>query len=58
MLGYPYVMGEKLTKAMPPAVMGKDIPVAEIYNTEHKRYKEAEEFRKLVDSDADAKKIF
>ncbi|QPK94436.1 DNA polymerase III subunit alpha [Actinomyces sp. zg-332] len=57
-LGYPYIMGEKLTKAMPPAVMGKDIPVSEIYNSEHKRYKEAEEFRKLVDNDQDAKKIF
>ena len=26
-LGYPFAMGEKLTKAMPPAVMGKDIPL-------------------------------
>ncbi|TSA46722.1 MAG: DNA polymerase III subunit alpha, partial [Actinomycetales bacterium] len=24
-LGYPYVIGEKLTKALPPSVMGKDI---------------------------------
>lgn len=42
---------------MPPSVMGKDIPVAEIYNPEHKRYKEAEEFRKLVDSDPEAKRF-
>ena len=27
-LGYPFAMGEQLTKAMPPAVMGKDIPLA------------------------------
>ena len=26
MLGHPFSMGEKLTKAMPPAIMGKDIP--------------------------------
>ena len=26
-LGYPFAMGEQLTKAMPPAVMGKDIPL-------------------------------
>lgn len=56
-LGFPYSMGEKLTKAMPPSVMGKDIPVGQIYNTEHKRYKEAEEFRKLVDTDTDAKRF-
>ena len=26
-LGYPYAMGDRITKAMPPAVMGKDIPL-------------------------------
>ena len=26
-LGYPYAMGERITKAMPPSVMGKDIPL-------------------------------
>ncbi len=57
-LGYPYGMGEKLTKAMPPAVMGKDIPVCEIFNPDHKRYKEAEEFRKTIENDTDAKQIF
>ena len=28
-LGYPFGMGEQLTKAMPPPVMGKDVPLAE-----------------------------
>jgi DNA polymerase-3 subunit alpha len=27
-LGFPFSMGERLTKAMPPAVMGKDMPLA------------------------------
>ena len=26
-LGYPFALGDRLTKAMPPAVMGKDIPL-------------------------------
>ena len=26
-LGYPYALGDRITKAMPPAVMGKDIPL-------------------------------
>ena len=27
-LGYPYAIGDRITKAFPPAVMGKDIPLA------------------------------
>jgi DNA-directed DNA polymerase III PolC len=27
-LGFPYAVGDKITKAMPPAVMGKDVPLA------------------------------
>ena len=26
-LDYPFAMGDKITKALPPAVMGKDIPI-------------------------------
>ena len=46
--GADFSKGEKLTKAMPPAVMGKDIPLSGMYNPQHPRYKEAEEFRKVV----------
>ncbi|HEX5533695.1 MAG TPA: DNA polymerase III subunit alpha [Actinomycetales bacterium] len=56
-LGYPFAMGEKLTKAMPPSVMGKDIPLSGIFDPEHKRYKEAEEFRQLHSSDPDAQRV-
>jgi DNA polymerase-3 subunit alpha len=27
-LGYPFAMGDRITKAMPPPVMGKDVPLA------------------------------
>ncbi|HEY2762499.1 MAG TPA: DNA polymerase III subunit alpha, partial [Pseudonocardiaceae bacterium] len=57
-LGYPYSMGERLTKAMPPAVMAKDIPLAGIVDPSHTRYGEAAEFRALLESDTDAKKVF
>src|SRR5690606_37894290 len=50
-MGFPFAMGEKLTKAMPPAVMGKDIPLSGIYDTEHPRYAEAGEFRELLETD-------
>lgn len=56
--GFPFEMGDRLTKAMPPAVMGKDIPVNSIYDQKHPRYNEAGEFRTLVDNDPDAKQVF
>lgn len=56
-LGYPFEMGERLTKALPPAVQGKDISLAGIYNEQDDRYKEAEDFRQLVATDHDAKKV-
>ncbi|MCW2665495.1 MAG: polymerase alpha subunit [Frankiales bacterium] len=56
-LGYPFATGDKITKAMPPAVMGKDIPLAGIFDPTHKRYGEAVEFRALYDSDPDAKAV-
>src|SRR5690625_4777594 len=56
-LDYPFAMGEKLTKAMPPAVMGKDITLSGIFDAEDKRYAEAAEFRQLVQADPDAQKV-
>ncbi|GAB6858338.1 DNA polymerase III subunit alpha [Microbacterium xylanilyticum] len=57
-LGFPFSMGEKLTKAMPPAVMGKDMPLDGMFNPEHPRYKEASEFRAVIESDPEAKTVF
>ena len=57
-LGYPYSMGDKLTKAMPPAVMGKDIPLSGIVDPQHDRHGEAAEFRALLQSDQEAQKVF
>jgi DNA polymerase-3 subunit alpha len=56
-LGYPYAVGDKITKAMPPAVMGKDVPLSGIFDPSHSRYGEAVEFRALYDSDPDAKAV-
>lgn len=57
-LGYPFGMGERLTKAMPASVMGKDIPLGGMFDSSHERYKEAADFRTLIDTDPDAKKVF
>ncbi|WP_109506371.1 DNA polymerase III subunit alpha [Nocardioides speluncae] len=56
-LGYPFAMGDRITKAMPPAVMGKDVPLKEIFDPEHKRYGEGGEFRALYDSDNDVRTV-
>jgi DNA polymerase-3 subunit alpha len=56
-LGYPYVVGEKLTKALPPSVMGKDISLGGVFNPKDDRYGEAGEFRTLYESDADSKRV-
>ncbi len=57
LLGYPFAVGEKLTKAMPPAVMGKDIPLSGIFDKAHPRHAEAEEFRQLHSTDPDAQSV-
>jgi len=56
-LGYPYAIGDKLTKALPPSVMGKDISLAGVFDTGNERYGEAGEFRSLYESDPDSKRI-
>ncbi|WP_265523348.1 DNA polymerase III subunit alpha [Oerskovia flava] len=57
LLGFPFAMGEKLTKAMPPAVMGKDISLGGIFDSADSRYAEAEEFRQLHAGDPDAQRV-
>jgi DNA polymerase-3 subunit alpha len=56
-LGYPFSMGDKITKVMPPPVMGKDVPLAKIFDKDHGRYGEGGEFRALYDADAEVKRV-
>jgi DNA polymerase III subunit alpha len=56
-LGFPFAMGERLTKAMPPSVMGKDITLSGIFDGDDKRYTEAGEFRDLYESDPEVRKV-
>ncbi len=57
LLGFPYAMGDKLTKAMPPAIMGQDITLTGIFDDKDKRFSEAEEFRQLHAIDPDAQRV-
>ena len=56
-LGFPYAVGERITKAMPPSVMGKDISLAGAFDATDDRYAEAKEFRSLYESDAEARQV-
>jgi len=56
-LGYPYAIGDKITKTLPPTIMGKDITLSGIFDTKNDRYSEAGEFRSVYESDPDAKRI-
>lgn len=44
----PYSLGESLTKLLPDPVAGKQISLAEVYNPDHPRYHEGEDFRAAV----------
>ena len=56
-LGFPYALGDRITKAFPPAVMGKDIPLAGIFDETHPRYGEAGEIRALYEAEAEVRQV-
>jgi DNA polymerase-3 subunit alpha len=56
-MGHPFAMGEKLTKAMPPPIMGKDMPLSGVFDPQHPRFHEAAEFRGVHDEDPQAKEV-
>ncbi|MEO3763592.1 DNA polymerase III subunit alpha [Streptomyces sp. B8F3] len=56
-LGYPYAMGDRITKAMPADVLGKGIPLSGITDPDHPRYSEAGEVRGLYENEPDVKKV-
>jgi DNA polymerase-3 subunit alpha len=59
-LGYPYGMGDRVAKAMPPLIMGRDTPLAAcLEETEKHRdgYKMATELRQMYEIDTDVRKV-
>ncbi|MGW3443379.1 DNA polymerase III subunit alpha, partial [Streptomyces sp. NPDC001076] len=56
-LGYPYAMGDRITKAMPADVLGKGIDLDGITNPTHPRYNEAGEVRGMYENEPDVKKV-
>ena len=56
-LGYPYAVGDRITKAMPADVLGKGIPLSGILDKDHPRYSEAGEVRAMYENEPDVKKV-
>ena len=53
-----FAIADRITKALPPPIMAKDIPLSGITDPSHERYKEAAEVRGLIDSDPDVRTIY
>ena len=59
-LGYPYIIGDKVAKAMPPLVMGRDTPLyacLEVHPKFEDGYKMAGELRDMYATDPDVKAV-
>ncbi|MCX2969083.1 MULTISPECIES: DNA polymerase III subunit alpha [Streptomyces] len=56
-LGYPYAVGDRITKAMPADVLGKGLPLSGITDKDHPRYSEAGEIRSMYENEPDVTKV-
>jgi DNA polymerase-3 subunit alpha len=59
-LGYPYGVGDKIAKAMPPLVMGRDTPLKYCFEQSDKYadgYKAASDLRSMYEVDPDVKRV-
>jgi DNA polymerase-3 subunit alpha len=53
-----FSIADRISKALPPPVMAKDIPLSGIVDPKHERYGEAAEVRSLIETDPEVSKIF
>ena len=53
-----FSIADRITKALPPPIMAKDISVSGITDPEHERYGEAAEVRTLIETDPEVKTIY
>ncbi|OXM73535.1 MULTISPECIES: DNA polymerase III subunit alpha [Amycolatopsis] len=53
-----YAIADKISKALPPPIMAKDIPLSGIVDPQHERYGEAAEVRTLIETDEEVSTIF
>jgi DNA polymerase-3 subunit alpha len=56
-LGFPYALGDRITKAFPPMVLGKDLPLSGVFDSDNPRYGEAGEIRALYEAEPEVKQV-
>jgi DNA polymerase III subunit alpha len=56
-LGFPYAVGDRITKVVPPPVLGRDMPLAGVFDDRHPRYGEAGELRALRDAEPQVRQV-
>jgi DNA polymerase-3 subunit alpha len=56
-LGFPYALGDRITKAFPPAVLGKDIGLSVIFDADQQRYGEAAELRAIYEAEPEVRQV-
>ena len=59
-LGYPYAVGDKVAKAMPPLIMGRDTPLAACLELQPKYsegYAQAGDLRNMYETDSDVRQV-
>jgi DNA polymerase-3 subunit alpha len=57
-LDHGFAIGDRITKALPADVMGKGVPLNQLFNPEDKRYADGGEFRTLHDNEVDVRTIY
>ncbi|MEV4731018.1 DNA polymerase III subunit alpha [Saccharopolyspora sp. NPDC049426] len=53
-----FAIADKISKALPPPIAAKDIPLSGIVDPQHERYTEAAEVRALIETDPSVSQIF
>jgi DNA polymerase-3 subunit alpha len=57
-LDHGFAIGDRITKVLPPDVMGKSVKLKELFDPESKRYAEGAEFRSLYETEPDVRRIY
>ncbi|HTJ38597.1 MAG TPA: DNA polymerase III subunit alpha [Dactylosporangium sp.] len=56
-LGFPFSLGERISKAVPPPVLGRDMPLSGVFDPAHPRHKEGGELRRLYESETEVRTV-
>ncbi len=56
-LGFPYSVGDRITKAIPPPVLGREISLAGMFDPGQRRYGEAGQVRALYEAEPPVRQV-